>query len=112
MSPHAPLILDVAGLSLTPVDRRRLKHPLAGGVILFGRNWQDRAQLAALCAQIKTPSPSRITRYKSKILSSVSSLFILIPVCVCVCVRVCVCVGIGQTPSSRVKRTIEKTVDR
>ena len=54
MSEHAPLILDAAGLSLTAMDRRRLKHPLAGGVILFGRNWQDRAQLAALCAQIKS----------------------------------------------------------
>jgi beta-N-acetylhexosaminidase len=53
MSEHAPLILDVAGLSLTEVDRRRLAHPLTGGMILFGRNWQSRGQLAALCAEIK-----------------------------------------------------------
>jgi len=53
MSEHAPVILDVAGTSLTDVDRRRLAHPLAAGIILFGRNWQDRAQLASLCAEIK-----------------------------------------------------------
>ena len=52
MTEHAPLILDIAGLSLTDVDRRRLSHPLTGGVILFARNWQDRAQLAALCSEI------------------------------------------------------------
>jgi beta-N-acetylhexosaminidase len=52
MTEHAPLILDIAGLSLTDVDRRRLSHPLTGGMILFARNWQDREQLAALCAEI------------------------------------------------------------
>jgi beta-N-acetylhexosaminidase len=53
MIQHAPIILDVAGLSLTKVDKKRLAHPLTGGVILFGRNWQGRAQLTQLCAQIK-----------------------------------------------------------
>ena len=53
MSQHAPLIIDVAGLTLTKNDRQRLKHPLVGGIILFARNWQDRAQLTALCADIK-----------------------------------------------------------
>lgn len=53
MHSHAPLIIDVAGLSLTATDRQRLAHPLVGGVILFGRNWQDRAQLTQLCRQIK-----------------------------------------------------------
>ena len=50
---HSPLMIDVAGLSLTATDVQRLQHPLVGGVILFGRNWQDRAQLTALCLQIK-----------------------------------------------------------
>jgi beta-N-acetylhexosaminidase len=53
MHPHAPIILDVAGLTLNTADRRRLAHPLTGGVILFARNWQDRAQLGSLCAEIK-----------------------------------------------------------
>jgi len=53
MNEHAPLVIDVAGLALTADDRRRLKHPLVGGMILFGRNWQDRDQLSALCSEIK-----------------------------------------------------------
>jgi beta-N-acetylhexosaminidase len=53
MSFHAPLIIDIAGLSLSKVDRQRLQHPLVGGLILFARNWQDRAQLTALCQDIK-----------------------------------------------------------
>ena len=50
---HAPLVIDIAGLTLTPADRARLRHPLVGGLILFARNWQDRAQLTALCRDIK-----------------------------------------------------------
>lgn len=57
MTDHAPVIIDVAGLSLTDDDRRRLAHPLVGGMILFGRNWQDREQLSALCAEIKEVRP-------------------------------------------------------
>ena len=53
MTQHAPLIIDVAGLSLSKVDRQRLKHPLVGGIILFARNWQDRTQLTQLCRDIK-----------------------------------------------------------
>jgi beta-N-acetylhexosaminidase len=53
MSQHAPLIIDVAGLTLSKQDRKRLKHPLVGGIILFARNWQNREQLSALCSDIK-----------------------------------------------------------
>ncbi len=53
MTEHAPLILDVAGTTLSAVDRRRLAHPLTGGVILFARNWENRAQLLALTSAIK-----------------------------------------------------------
>lgn len=53
MTIHAPLIIDIAGTTLSAVDRKRLKNPLVGGMILFARNWQDRAQLTALCRDIK-----------------------------------------------------------
>ena len=54
MTQHAPLIIDIDGLKLGNADRRRLKHPLTGGIILFGRNWQSRQQLSSLCADIKS----------------------------------------------------------
>ena len=57
MNEHAPLILDIAGLELTDADRRRLTHPLTGGMILFGRNWKDRDQLAQLCVEMKELRP-------------------------------------------------------
>ena len=54
MTQHAPLIIDIAGVSLTKDDRRRLKSPLTGGIILFARNWENRTQLTGLCAAIKS----------------------------------------------------------
>jgi len=54
---HAPIVLDIAGLSLAADDRRRLAHPLTGGLILFARNWQDRRQLVELTAEIKSLRP-------------------------------------------------------
>ena len=51
---HSPVILDVAGLTLTDADRRRLRHPLTGGMILFARNWQDRRQLVELTSEVKS----------------------------------------------------------
>ncbi|WP_027995252.1 beta-N-acetylhexosaminidase [Simplicispira psychrophila] len=53
MTEHAPLILDIAGTTLSATDRRRLAHPLTGGVILFARNWHNRAQLLELTSAIK-----------------------------------------------------------
>ena len=54
---HSPLILDVAGLQLGAADRKRLRNPLVGGVVLFARNWESRGQLLSLCAQIKAVRP-------------------------------------------------------
>jgi beta-N-acetylhexosaminidase len=54
MNQHAPLILDIEGLALSAQDRKRLAHPMTGGLILFARNWQNRAQLSALCKEIKS----------------------------------------------------------
>jgi beta-N-acetylhexosaminidase len=54
---HAPVVLDIAGLALDDDDRRRLRHPLTGGLILFARNWQDRRQLTELNAEVKALRP-------------------------------------------------------
>lgn len=57
MNSHAPLVLDIAGTTLSADDRRRLQHPMTGGLILFGRNWQNRAQLTRLTSEIKSLRP-------------------------------------------------------
>jgi beta-N-acetylhexosaminidase len=54
MNAHAPVMLDLAGTTLAKAERQRLQHPLVGGVVLFARNWQNRLQLTALTAAIKT----------------------------------------------------------
>ncbi|MEP6965342.1 MAG: beta-N-acetylhexosaminidase, partial [Polaromonas sp.] len=56
-SEHAPLIIDIAGLTLSQDDRRRIKHPLTGGITLFARNWKSRQQLGELCADLKSERP-------------------------------------------------------
>jgi len=48
-----PITLDVVGQTINIEDRRRILHPLTGGVILFGRNFADRKQLSKLTADIK-----------------------------------------------------------
>jgi beta-N-acetylhexosaminidase len=53
-SAHGPVVLDVAGTTLSDDDRRRIQHPLAGGLILFARNWVDRGQLTRLTAEIRS----------------------------------------------------------
>ena len=57
---HAPIVLDIAGTALDADDRRRLQHPLVGGLILFARNWQHRGQLTALTAEIKALRPDML----------------------------------------------------
>src|SRR3990172_9590522 len=50
--PLGPVMLDLEGTQLTEADRRRLAHPLAGGVILFSRNYASPEQLGGLTAEI------------------------------------------------------------
>lgn len=58
MSFHtSPVVLDIAGTSLTKADKQRLKHPLTGGLILFARNFESREQLTKLCRKIKKVRP-------------------------------------------------------
>ena len=47
-----PVVVDVAGTSLTAAERARLRHPLVGMVILFARNFESPAQLRALTDEI------------------------------------------------------------
>lgn len=48
-----PVVLDVVGKQLNAEDERRIAHPLTGGVILFARNFESRAQLVALTRAIR-----------------------------------------------------------
>jgi beta-N-acetylhexosaminidase len=52
-------MLDLIGASISEQERRLLKHPAVGGVILFTRNFDSLEQLQALCSdihEIRTPS--------------------------------------------------------
>ena len=57
---HAPVILDIAGTALNDDDRRRLQHPLTGGLIFFTRNFESRRQITQLCADIKAVRPDAL----------------------------------------------------
>ena len=57
MIAHAPVVLDIAAPTLSQADRRRLRHPLTGGLILFARHWVDRRQLLALTTAVKHERP-------------------------------------------------------
>jgi len=46
-------MLDVVGTALNDDDVRRLAHPMTGGVILFARHFENRAQLVALTDAIR-----------------------------------------------------------
>lgn len=48
-----PVMVDVAGLTLTEAEADFLREPLVGGVILFSRNYQSPTQLLALTAAIR-----------------------------------------------------------
>ena len=50
--PLGPAVIDVVGPALTDEDRNRLRHPAAGGVILFSRNYENPEQLSGLTTDI------------------------------------------------------------
>lgn len=50
--PLGPVMFDVEGTHLGEADRKRLGHPLAGGVILFSRNFANLGQLVQLTEAI------------------------------------------------------------
>jgi beta-N-acetylhexosaminidase len=51
--PLGPLVIDPVGTALCDDDRRRLRHPAVGGVILFARNYESPQQLTALTEEIR-----------------------------------------------------------
>jgi len=51
-APLGLVMLDLEGKTLNGADRKRLSHPLTGGVILFSRNYESPRQLEALTAEI------------------------------------------------------------
>jgi beta-N-acetylhexosaminidase len=52
-----PVIVDVAGLTLTADDEVLLREPWVGGIILFSRNYQSVSQLCELVARIRAVRP-------------------------------------------------------
>jgi beta-N-acetylhexosaminidase len=58
--PLGPVFVDVAGDTLTDEDRRRLLHPLVGGIILFTRNYRSPEQLLRLTGEIRSLRTPRL----------------------------------------------------
>jgi beta-N-acetylhexosaminidase len=51
--PLGPIMTSIDGPELTAEDREVLSHPLVGGVVYFGKNFTEKAQLTELSRQIK-----------------------------------------------------------
>ena len=51
--PPGAAVIDVVGTALADEDRERLRHPAAGGVILFARNYETPEQLVSLTDEIE-----------------------------------------------------------
>lgn len=54
LMPLGPVMVDVEGTVLSDQERQRLVHANVGAVILFARNYIDRAQVSLLIADIKS----------------------------------------------------------
>lgn len=54
MQHYGPLMIDLEGTSLNPKECALLQHSTVGGVILFTRNFTDRAALKVLVEEIRT----------------------------------------------------------
>ncbi|WP_297460963.1 beta-N-acetylhexosaminidase [Ferrovum sp.] len=52
-----PVMLDVAGLELRPEEKDLLRHPATGGVILFSRNYENKAQVTHLIRSLRAVRP-------------------------------------------------------
>ncbi len=54
------LMIGIAGEALSADEATLVAQPAVAGVILFTRNFRDRAQLQALCASIRAASPTAV----------------------------------------------------
>ena len=73
-----PLMLSIECLTLSDAEHQLLRRPSVGGLILFSRNYTDKAQLSALMSQIRAAKPGilvavdqeggRVQRFKSDFL--------------------------------------------
>ena len=44
--PIGPIMIDVAGTSLSQYDKEKIAHPNTGAIILFARNYVEPEQVA------------------------------------------------------------------
>lgn len=55
-----PVLIGIPGLELDSSTREQLDHPAVGGVVLFARNFHDRAQLVRLVQEIHAVRDPRL----------------------------------------------------
>ena len=52
-----PVMVDIEGLAVTSTEFDRLRHPAAGGIILFRRNYESPEQIIDLVRNIRSARP-------------------------------------------------------
>ncbi|HEV2524391.1 MAG TPA: beta-N-acetylhexosaminidase, partial [Gammaproteobacteria bacterium] len=55
--PHGPVMIDLKGFGILPIEEEILKHPMVCGVILFAKNCQNTEQLKGLIAKVRKLRP-------------------------------------------------------
>ncbi len=51
--PIGPVMIDVEGLTLSEIEKEKIRHPNTGAIILFARNYQDPQQVEKLIDEIR-----------------------------------------------------------
>ena len=55
---RGPVMIDLEGLSVSPIEAKKLANPLVGGLILFTRNFSNLEQLRGLVKEIRAINPA------------------------------------------------------
>ena len=55
-----PILIGLSGTKLDQHSREQLSHPAVGGVVLFTRNFEDKAQLEKLVSEIRAARNPRL----------------------------------------------------